>query len=642
MKVAEILDKIDSGSLALPEFQRGYVWNRDQVRDLMFSLYRGYPVGGLLLWETQTEEAPARGDQVLQRRTVKLLLDGQQRITTLYGIIRGKAPAFFDGNEQTFTGLYFNLETEEFSFYMASKMKGNPMWISVTELMQTSAADIYGDLMEQDNFKPNKNYLRRLSAIDNIKNIDIPSQEITGADKTVDEVVNIFNKVNSGGTKLSKGDLALAKICAEWPEARQEMQDCLTRWEEAGFSFKLDWLLRNINSILTGEAFFSALRKVDIDSFKQGLQEAEKGINYLLNMISARLGLDHHQVLGSVYSFPLMSRYLHDRGGKLADAREQDRLLYWYVHMMMWGRYAGSTETVLNQDLAAIAKPKPLDRLIDQLHRWRGDLTVRADDFDASTRGARFYSLLYLLTRVYEAKDWGNGLPLSAHLLGKQNALQVHHIFPRSLLYDAKYERQEVNAVANFCFLTQDSNLRISNRSPEIYFPEVEERFPGALQSQWIPMDEALWKMENYREFLSERRKLLAQAANQFLDELLHGSRTAPVDHSTDLPVVSVAVEGLIEEPELKQLLGWLEEQNLPRPQLQITLSHPETGEELAVADAAWPEGLQEGYSRPVAFFMEEDHQAERYLRDLNYLVFYEAEALKRYIEKQMAVTASD
>ena len=199
-----------------------------------------------------------------------------------------------------------------------------------------------------------------------------------------------------------------------------------------------------------------------------------------------------------------------------------------------------------------------------------------------------------------------------------------------------------MNAVANFCFLTQDSNLRISNRSPEIYFPEVEERFPGALQSQWIPMDEALWKMENYREFLSERRKLLAQAANQFLDELLHGSRTAPVDHSTDLPVVSVAVEGLIEEPELKQLLGWLEEQNLPRPQLQITLSHPETGEELAVADAAWPEGLQEGYSRPVAFFMEEDHQAERYLRDLNYLVFYEAEALKRYIEKQMAVTASD
>ena len=116
MRVTTILDQIDGGSMALPEFQRGYVWNRDQVRGLMGSLYRRYPVGGLLAWVTDTATAEARGDQTLPPGAVKLLLDGQQRMTSLYGIVRGTPPPFFDGNAAAFTGLYFNLEDESFEF----------------------------------------------------------------------------------------------------------------------------------------------------------------------------------------------------------------------------------------------------------------------------------------------------------------------------------------------------------------------------------------------------------------------------------------------------------------------------------------------------------------------------------------------
>ena len=84
MQIQTILDQIDLGAMALPEFQRGYVWNREQVRGLMYSLYRKHPVGSLLVWVTQTDNADARGDQELQAGSVKLLLDGQQRITSLY------------------------------------------------------------------------------------------------------------------------------------------------------------------------------------------------------------------------------------------------------------------------------------------------------------------------------------------------------------------------------------------------------------------------------------------------------------------------------------------------------------------------------------------------------------------------------
>lgn len=96
-KLAAILDQIASGSVLLPEFQRGYVWNRDQVRGLMRSLYLGYPVGGLLNWETQSDSSLIRGDAAASSALRALILDGQQRVTSLYGITRGRPPAFFQG-----------------------------------------------------------------------------------------------------------------------------------------------------------------------------------------------------------------------------------------------------------------------------------------------------------------------------------------------------------------------------------------------------------------------------------------------------------------------------------------------------------------------------------------------------------------
>jgi hypothetical protein len=254
LKVSTILDQIDLGSMALPEFQRGYVWNREQVRGLMQSLYCKYPIGSLLIWVTQTDTAHARGDTELTPGAVKLLLDGQQRITTLYGIVRGTPPPFFDGHASAFTGLHFHLEDESFEFYMPTKMKDNPLWIDVTQLMQIGSGSAAERLFESPELRSNfSTYMNRLNAIYAINEVNLHTEEVAGEDKTVDVVVDIFNRVNSAGTKLSKGDLALAKICAAWPEAREELRKRLSKWRGAGFDFKMDWLLRNINTIVTGK-----------------------------------------------------------------------------------------------------------------------------------------------------------------------------------------------------------------------------------------------------------------------------------------------------------------------------------------------------------------------------------------------------
>jgi len=169
-----ILNQIDLGTYALPEFQRGYVWNRDQVRKLMTSLYRGYPIGSLLIWVTRTDSAIVRGEQVAQPGTVNLILDGQQRITSLYGIIRGKAPRFFDGNEAAFTNLYFNIKDETFEFYMAAKMKEDPEWISVSSLMQEGVGNFITRLIPRYTEQGELSVvINKLTKIENIKNIDL-------------------------------------------------------------------------------------------------------------------------------------------------------------------------------------------------------------------------------------------------------------------------------------------------------------------------------------------------------------------------------------------------------------------------------------------------------------------------------------
>jgi hypothetical protein len=643
MKISTLLDHIDSGHMALPEFQRGYVWNRDQVRGLFDSLYRRHPVGGLLVWATESQTAEYRGDGTLATGVVKLLLDGQQRLTSLYGVVRGKAPKFFDGNAQAFTGLYFHLESETFNFYQPLKMQGDPLWIDVTELMQRGNAGLgeFVARLSQDPELVSKvgEYIGRLSRLLSITDIVLHIEEVTGADKTIDIVVDIFNRVNSGGTKLSKGDLALAKICAEWPEARDEMKTRLKEWEGANFHFNLDWLLRSVNTVLTGEAKFQYLHDKNASEIKEALNRATKHIHTCLNLISGRLGLDHDQVFFGRFAVPVMVRYLDKRNTPLSEI-ERDKLLFWFVQAGMWGRFSGSTESFIDQDLAMLeGEDGGLDKLLDQLRLWHGSLRIEPGHFTGWSLGARFYPVLYLLTRMGQARDLGTGLPLKANLLGKMSRLEVHHIFPKAQLYKKGHYRSEVNALANFCFLTKDTNLIISDQLPEKYFFEVEKNHPGALASQWIPTDPNLWKLENYHDFLEARKELLALEANKRFMELLHGE-VRWLEGKSTLTVAPVVIPGGIasqaEEEQLEQLNVWVESKGLPRGIVAFDIADPESGVQQGVFDLAWPSGMQEGLSQPVCVLIDEGPEVIALANRKGFRYFTVVSDFKRYVEEEI------
>jgi hypothetical protein len=636
-KLAAILDQIDSGSVLLPEFQRGYVWNRDQVRGLMRSLYLGFPVGGLLTWETQADGSLVRGEASVTPALRVLILDGQQRITSLYGITRGRLPAFFQGDEKAFSGLRFNVEDETFEFYAPAKMRDDPRWIDVTSLFTLGLEHHIGALNAHPDTQPRiVAYMERLARLRQVLERDFHEEKITGEDKTVDVVVDIFNRVNSGGTKLSKGDLALAKKCAHWPEARAAMRAYLDRWEKEGFSFNLDWLLRNTTAVATERAEFSTLDNVPVTEFQQALEASARYISQFLDVVAGRLGLDHNRVLMGRYAFPVISHLLHQNDGRFADFAETDRALYWYIHSALWGRFAGSTETVLNQDYDTASRAG-IGGLISSLERWRGgNLIIDGQDFEGFGQGSRFYPLLYLLTRVRGARDFGSGLPLHSHLLGHLTSLQIHHIFPKAVLYAAGYGRSQVNAVANFCFLTQDTNLAIGKRKPEDYFREVEDKQPGALASQWIPQDPGLWRIDRYPDFLAARRELLANAANTFLDQLRSGKASGyghPYERRT------VIVEE-IEDPDSRsdQVMAFvaeLVELGCAEPAVDCEVPDPATGDVLTIAEACWPEGLQPGQGDPVILELDSAEADLPRLKELGYEVFTSIESLRGYVRRR-------
>ena len=647
MKVSDVLNNIDNESLALPVFQRGYVWKRPQVKTLLYSLYHGYPVGSLLTWATRAEQVEVRGGN--QERTsgaIELLLDGQQRVTSLYGIIRGKAPSFFDGDDSAFSGLYFNLDSEEFEFLTQTRADSDPLWVKTTQLLDDNSTWMT-PLVGNPHYTANlDDYLQRGMKVRQIRDTDLPLQQITGEDKTTDVVVDIFNRVNSGGTKLSKGDLALARIGARWPGVREEMQQRLSKWKKADFDANLDWLLRCMNAILTRSSEFERLEleRVGVERIREALSETENAVDRLLEGMRSHLHMDADRLHKSKQAFPVMVNYLVDCGGKFPDRAATARLLHWYVSASIWGRFSGPTETIINQDLSVLTEADPISGLLRNLRVSQGERAVTHENFNLNYTKARFYPLLYMMSRIQGSQDWKTGNQLRHHSLGDHTKLEMHHIFPKAYLSRNGISANDANNMGNIAFQTRETNQSIGAKPPIEYMPEVAESWPGALESQWIPTDPELWKVENYHRFLDARRRLLADSANVMLNTLKAGNippQEIPetAEQQTDrLAVAPVEAKDILEDEDaiISAANRLAQENGLAAGELGYELFGENGDEPLATVDVAWPNGLQSGYSQPVALMIEEEPEVRTTVSNAGFKVFRSLDELRRYVNREI------
>jgi uncharacterized protein with ParB-like and HNH nuclease domain len=251
MELQSLLTEIENREIVVPEFQREYVWNRNQAKSLLHSLYYEYPVGGLLFWKVNKKDSPPLKKITFDPNDndrINVILDGQQRLTALYLIIKGEVPPYYSRSEIKYDPkeLSFNLVTEEFEYYQSTKMKNNPAWRKLTWLFNTNQKEIEQVAREVEAkgetgfaFHVLNVYLRLLGILKR----DFPVQNIPlGTDEL--KAILIFDRVNNMGTKLSSMELALAYMQSHWNGARRELKKYREYAANKNFSFTIDFLVR--------------------------------------------------------------------------------------------------------------------------------------------------------------------------------------------------------------------------------------------------------------------------------------------------------------------------------------------------------------------------------------------------------------
>lgn len=251
--VQELINDIQKNSYFLPEFQRGFRWTSDQIKKFFQSLYRRYPTGSFLVWKSENPPKVRGTTQSEGGNFTKLILDGQQRLTTLFTIIKGMPPPWFEGKTPR-TDLFFNLETEEFKYYQKTLMSGKREWIGVSAFLQQGIGDFVNNATEEE-----KGYLlshfSKLNQLQSIHSYEYYIQEIDLQDSL--KVVDIFNLVNSAGTPLSQADLSLALITSRWEECKEKMRGGAMKYKEVGFAFDMNFFTRVSPSSAPGAAFLT-------------------------------------------------------------------------------------------------------------------------------------------------------------------------------------------------------------------------------------------------------------------------------------------------------------------------------------------------------------------------------------------------
>jgi hypothetical protein len=558
--ISDLIKEIKVGELVLPEFQRGYIWTTEQVKNYARSLYRKYPTGHFLIWKTYKPQQSRGQLPPTENSFSRLILDGQQRLTSVYTLFEGKPPAFYEG-ETLFFNLYFYLPTEEFEFYQKAKMANDPMWVAVTPFLQKG---INHWLSESDQLPTDLRdlylkHLAKFNKLDSIRNYAYHLDEVT--DKPVEEIVTIFNLVNSSGTELSKADLALARICVGWPEAREVLKASQQHFEVAGFNFKLEFFTRCISAVAVGNTYFEGgFDKAPPELVVNAWNMSERVLEYLVNIMRNDAYIDSSDTLSTPYVLLPLVVYLSRRKGVFKDDAEKRGFLYWMYLALMWGRYTGSTDTQIQADVNALQSEDVFKALLANIVQDRGRLKVEPQDLEGQGTRSRFYPITYIVARSRGAVDWFTGVKMYNNNLGKSYGLEDHHIFPQSVLYKNGYKKKEskdrkiVNDLSNRAFLTKKANLRASNALPSKYLPEVQAKYSKALSPQFVPTNPALWEVENYAAFLTERRKLIAQGINAFLDGLLtEDQQPQPVDEQ----IKEIIATGESEVVEFKSSLRW-------------------------------------------------------------------------------------
>lgn len=522
--ISILLSWVESEAIAIPEIQRPFVWSSTKVRDLMDSLYKGYPIGYIITWKNP--DVRSKDGKLSDGR--KVLIDGQQRITALMAAVLGRSVIDKNYKEINIV-IAFNPQTEEFATRTPAITK-NSAWVDdISKVLSREASllEAVGKYIsenpEVDRSKIEKTFTRLVA----MKNKPVGVIDLEG-ELDIETVTEIFIRINSKGVVLSQADFAMSKIAsygtfgvnlrklidyfchlAETPKFYKQISENDSEFAATDYLSKIAWL-KNENDTLYDPTYSDLIRVAFMKEFQRGkiadLVSLLSGRDFDLRIFTPEIAAESYKrledgVLSFVNEFDFKQYvmiirstgfiqrdmitarnslnftymlYLHMRQQKIDMNIIQKTIRRWFVATIITSRYTSSAETAMDADIRAIAK-KGAEVVLREIEDsqlsdnfWNVSLVQELDK--ASIRNPL---LSTFWAAQIKAKDKGF---LSTDITVADMIEQrgdIHHIFPTDYLKKLGFDQYQVNQIANFVYAETWVNIRISNKPPEVYFSEL-------------------------------------------------------------------------------------------------------------------------------------------------------------------------
>ncbi len=561
--LGSLVSSIELGNIGLPDIQRPFIWKNAKVRDLFDSMYRGYPVGYLLFWQNALSEGVRTiGLDKKQKTPDLLIVDGQQRLTSLYAVVK-RIPVTRANFQKEQIRIAFNPLQEKFEVSDAA-IERDKSYIPDISLLWSKDTDMFevveNYLSELKNSREvtsdeERKIKKGISKLQNLLSFPFTALELS-PEIGEEDVADVFVRINSKGTPLNQSDFILTLMSVFWDEGRSQLEQFCRKAREPSiqgpspFNYFIkpepDQLLRvcvglgfkrarlqYVYSLLRGKDLdtgqFSDERRVNQFEMLKKAQERVLNIQYWQDFMHClRLAGFRGDKMISSRNTLLFSYILYLMGKteyKVEEFRLRRVIARWFFMASLTGRYTSSPESALEFDLARFREVKDAEQFVDTLER-ACELAM-PDDFwtitlpnDLATSSPQSPSLFayHAALVLLEAKALFSNQKVADFVdpisQGTKSGVERHHLFPRAYLPKVGItEQRDINQIANYALVEWGDNIKISDQAPGEYLSTFKTRFGRDELNQmyqWHALPEN-WELLQYREFLEARRMLIAR-----------------------------------------------------------------------------------------------------------------------------------
>ena len=522
LKIDKLISRIDEGEIKIPAFQRGYVWKQNQIIELLESVAKQFPIGSLLLWEASEREKlrstrniagysiPDRGDNW----PVNYVLDGQQRLSSLYGVFSELV------EQETVSGKY-NPHLDIFEiFYDFAKQKFLP------EAEVNDSSDSVVRLrhlidpvkLVDELTSLNKNFHQAAKELSSkFLNYEVPIVQIKNRSK--EEVGVIFERINNTGTKLNTLDLMTAWTWTEDFHLLDAMETLLEELDAKQFG-RIDekLLLQIVSGVIIGSTQTENVLRLTGERVRDNWELVAESFKKAIDFLSSELNCSNVDLLPFHQQLVPLVRFFSKSKRITSDQREHLTKFFWRTSFS--DRYStGQTTSKMDDDIVAMDHFSDFDYTV--VSRYQPSTTARELLSVQFSKANPLTRAFLLLAAQSKPLDLTNGTVIDlGKSLSEFNRKQYHHVFPNAFLSKLDLPKERRFVVMNFCFLPSDSNKKISSKKPSVYFEKIvpKGRREKILSSNLLPIDLSIYEKDDFDRFLQNRVELVLKEIKRLSD----------------------------------------------------------------------------------------------------------------------------